>query len=63
MKAQSSVLWLLVAGWGTEFQGVTEQGLFTQLSKDSCCIWAELCRIDFKGLHTNKILCLFSFDS
>lgn len=47
MKAQSSVLCLLVACWGAEFQGVTEQGLFMQLSKDSCYIWAELCPIDF----------------
>lgn len=47
MKAQSSALCLLVARWGTEFQGITEQGLFMQLSKDSCYIWAGLRPVDF----------------
>lgn len=62
MKAQLSVLCLLVVCWGAEFQGVTEQGLFMQFLKGSNCIWAQLCPIDFQILYTNKILCLIAFD-
>lgn len=62
MKAQLSVLCLLVVCWGAEFQGVNEQGLFMQFLKGSHCIWAQLFPIDSQILHKNKTLYLIVFD-